>query len=284
MTSRRLEAANQRLQAVLDAPLAPTRHPEVAALAERRATDGPPAGITIKQVAVAELAETPANEHPGEVTALVSDYGIDRDNERFAVGAWDHALAKIKAAGKPLPLLFGHDPGNPSTVVGMAGPDDVWADERGLWLRGWLDTSDSLGKRIYRMVKSGVLSWSVGFRPGRKHRDGNITVLDSVDELLEVSLTPVPANSRTFTASAKAVEREAPTLAELHDRIRDLGLTRTAAETAQLEKIREDARLEMHALLSLSDSQSRDAKASLRGRAQSTAREVGPVQIASFSC
>jgi HK97 family phage prohead protease len=266
--STRVEAANERLRAVLDAPLAPTRDPLVAALAARRASEGPPADITIK-AAVAEVAETPADEDTGEVIALVSDYGIDRDGERFAVGSWSNAISKIRAAGRPLPLLFGHDSHNPSTVVGMAGPNDLWADERGLWLRGWLDTTDSLGQRIYRMVKRGVLSWSVGFRPGRSHREGGGKVFDEVDELLEVSLTPIPANARTFTASAKAADRDAPTLDQLHHRMHALGL----AETAELQKIRDDTRAEMLALLGTAPNR-RLSLTALRKRSTDLALEV----------
>jgi HK97 family phage prohead protease len=180
-----------------------------------------------------------------------------------------------------LPLLFGHAPNNPSTVVGMAAPGDLWADERGLWLRGWLDTTDSLGQRFYRMVQKGVLTWSVGFRPARKHREAGVTVFDEVDELLEVSLTPIPANSRTFTASAKAAaeDRDVPSLEELREQERDLRLT---GDEEERERVREETRRWVREVFDHSAAAA-DAKA-VRAKAEQTAREVGPITVASFPC
>jgi HK97 family phage prohead protease len=193
------------------------------------------------------------------------------------VGCWDGVLAKIAATGRPLPLLFGHDTKNPNTVVGLAGPGDLWADENGLWLRGWIDTTDSLGQRLYRMVQMGVLAWSVGFRAGRSHREGTVRVFDTVDDLLEVSLTPIPSNRRTFTASAKAADdREAPTLGELDARLGDLGL----AQTAELQQVRADTRDAMIAILNGDD----PSPEGLKAKAQRTARDHGQVLVASFPC
>ncbi len=46
---------------------------------------------------------------------------------------------------------------------------------------------------------------------------GGSRIIRRVHELLELSVTPLPANARTFTHSAKSAGRRIPTVSELHD-------------------------------------------------------------------
>jgi HK97 family phage prohead protease len=197
-------AAMERLQRVLDAPVTgPSRHAQVAEVAEQHAADEPRIGIVTKQVAVEPVAE----DVTGELEAVVSDFLPDRQMETFVPGAFDNAVAKIRKSGKATPVLFGHSQDTIGAVLGMV-PSTGWrVDHEGLHANGWLDVSEPLGQKMYRMLKSGALQWSIGFtisktRPGR----AGITELIEVDELLELSVVPVPANERTRTTTAKHLD------------------------------------------------------------------------------
>src|SRR5688500_4231332 len=96
-------AAQERLDAVLAAPpTGKSRHTPVTDLARQHTREHP---THIK--AVAAVAAT-APDYTGEFEALVSDFRPDRQRERFAPAAFDGAIAKIRTAGRSVPVLFGH--------------------------------------------------------------------------------------------------------------------------------------------------------------------------------
>jgi HK97 family phage prohead protease len=237
-------AALKRLDEVLAAePQGPTRHERVAALAEQHAADRTPRqGVRHKQVATVE----PEQKLTGEFVALISDWQPDRQRERFARTAFDKALAKLRAAGKPTPVLFGHDQQTFGGVIGAVAADQFWTDSEGLWARGWLDVTSEVGSKLHEMLRRQVLTWSIGYIPKRtrRGRDG-VGVVEEVDELVELSAVPVAANSRTRTVAAKAA-REAPSLAELADHAASLDLE---PHDPELERIRVATRQQMEALL-----------------------------------
>jgi HK97 family phage prohead protease len=272
------EAGMARLQALLDEPVEP-RSPVLRELADQR-HERPDATVKVKQAAVVAVPDTDTGT--GTFTALVSDYQTDRQNERFLPGAWDLAIAKIKAAGKPLPLLFGHSITTSDSVIGLVQPDDIWADEKGLWIKGWIDTADAVGQRLHRMIQKGVLSWSVGFTIGRKQRgkDG-VTELAEVSELFEVSATPIPANPRATTTTMKSAddEREPPSLDELRRYEAELGLN---DDEKRRQEIADEFRRGI--VEAMTHTNGSDGEKTLRERAEKTARECGAIVVASFDC
>jgi HK97 family phage prohead protease len=212
--------AQKRLDEVLNAP--PTgrsRHAQTIDLARRHDT---PDVITKAAVAQVEAVD----DEIGTFEALVSDFGPDRTHERFDRHAFDNAIAKIRADGRNTPVLFGHTQTDANSVLGAVPPDGWRIAADGLHATGWLDVMDSVGSKIHRMLKAGNLQWSIGFSlvSGRKRREDGIVVLQEVDELLELSAVPVPANSRTRTLGVKA--DRVPTHAELLEREAALGLSR----------------------------------------------------------
>jgi HK97 family phage prohead protease len=139
----------------------------------------------------------------GEFHARISDWAPDREGERFARHAFDGALAKLCADGRPIPVLFGHDARSVQAVLGHVMPSGLEATAAGLHARGWVDISTDVGRRVFDMLKRDVLRWSIGFRIARSHREPDGRVIDEVDELLELSAVPVPANGRTATLGVK---------------------------------------------------------------------------------
>src|SRR5215217_4784916 len=228
-----LAAAQARLDAVLSGPVVGrSRHAQVVDLARQRVHEHERAEhleySAYTKAATADVAADVTAEVLGEFEAVVSDFLPDRHGERFAPHAFDGALDRIRKNGTACPVLFGHKQDTVDSVLGMV-PFTGWSITRdGLTAKGWVDTSDSVGARVYRMLKNGTLLWSIGFRivTGTKSRrrgaDGTV-VIDHVDELLELSVVPVPANSRTRTVGMKA-DRPAPTAAELREHEIRLGL------------------------------------------------------------
>jgi HK97 family phage prohead protease len=214
------EAGMQRLQEVLDAPpRGPSRHAQVVDLARRHVRDHP---ARTKAVAADVTADV-----LGEFEAVVSDFLPDRQGERFGVNAFDGALDRIRKAGTSIPVLFGHRQDAVDSVLGMV-PSTGWSvTSDSLVARGWIDTSDSVGAKVFKMLKNGSLLWSIGFRlvHGNKSRRGpdGTVVIDRVDELLELSVVPVPANSRTRTVGMKS-DHPVPAAAELREHEIRLGL------------------------------------------------------------
>jgi HK97 family phage prohead protease len=223
-----------------------------------------------------ELVE-PASEITGAFTALVSDYGVDRQGERFARHAFDNAIARVAAQRRATPVLYGHDQQSVEAIIGFVPPNGWTANDKGLIARGQLDM-DMIGGRIYRMLQKGALAWSVGFTitretPARGNEPG---VLEEVGELYELSAVPIPANDRTRTISLKDDEPRPPSRTELERRLREaLGhVVRIAPD--DLAETEDDALLA--ALKRRRNGHEDDV-----GKAMPpTAVKAGPIQVAVF--
>jgi HK97 family phage prohead protease len=227
--------AQARLDAVLSGPVVgSSRHAQVVDLARQRVHEHERQGhheyleySAYAKAATADVAADVTADVLGEFEAVVSDFLPDRQGERFAPHAFDGALDRIRKNGTACPVLFGHKQDTVSSVLGMV-PSTGWSiTNDGLTAKGWIDVSDSVGAKVYKMLRNGSLLWSIGFRivTGNKSRRGSdgTVVIDRVDELLELSVVPVPANSRTRTVGMKA-DHPAPTAAELRGREIRLGL------------------------------------------------------------
>ena len=105
-----------------------------------------------------------------------------------------------------IPLLADHD-GTIGAVVGRVDPRLAFETEKGLEVSGSFDLATELGRRTYELVKSGALSWSIGYvvPKGGRRRNGELTELTEID-LAEISAVPVPANAGTRTLSIKSAQ------------------------------------------------------------------------------
>ena len=104
-----------------------------------------------------------------------------------------------------IPLLADHH-GKVGNVVGHVDPRLTFETDRGLEASGTFDLATDLGKRVYELVKSGALSWSIGYvvPKGGSRRKGELTELTEID-LAEISAVPVPANAGAQTLSIKSM-------------------------------------------------------------------------------
>ena len=124
-------------------------------------------------------------------TVMVSGYASvfskpDLSGDRVMRGAF--AASLLSLAGRPLPMLFGHE-----TVEPIGIWDRVVEDGRGLFVAGRIMTGNARADRIANLVAEGALSGlSIGYRVKRSQRRANggrdLTELD----LWEVSIVAFP--------------------------------------------------------------------------------------------
>jgi Caudovirus prohead serine protease len=187
---------------------------EVAELARDRVNEAP-VHVKRKAVAAVEAPVDAEGELTGAFEAVVSDYEVDRQGERFSRAGLAPAVEQLRRDGKATPVLYGHAHSDLSAVVGYVPPDGWELTDKELIARGSLDMSDPIAGKLHRLIRAGVLTWSIGFRGGPSRREGDTRVI-SATEILELSVVPAAANQRARTLSIKANPADL-TEAELRD-------------------------------------------------------------------
>jgi HK97 family phage prohead protease len=204
----------------------------------------------------------------GELLALASTWQVDRVNDRVVRGAYAEAVAKIKA-GEHLPLVWQHDINSPLNFVGEV----IDADEtdEGLRIRARFDLDDDAGRKAYRLVKRGsVTAMSIGYRVlSKRSAPRGVTELLRID-LREVSLVLSPANEGARILAVKTGDEP--------ERLDVLEL----AERHRVEAFAQEWVGELRACMDAGAS-AHDADM-LRAKSERLARELAPIQIASFEC
>jgi HK97 family phage prohead protease len=205
------EAAMQRLQAVLDAPVkrgAPTQEHLMLKARTVTATDR------------------------GDFTAVVSSEAVDREQDVVLASGMVDALHKWTKVDKLIPLLWNHGT-NAADVVGHVRPESAKAVNGEVIVDGWVDQSTPLGRDSWRVVKSGTAGLSFGYLTlnAKKMPDG--TRLISKLDVFEVTLCIAPMNASTRIVGWKSRDKaraqsedpdRVPTHAELLEREAALGI------------------------------------------------------------
>lgn len=149
--------------------------------------------MTLKTLAT--LQTTPNKKaSPGHIQGVANSLTITRDGTLVTQAAGE------KVVGKTVPLLLSHDwNALPIGSVTMEGVDDD-----GLHYDGKLFDSAPDREQILEGVNSGVLAVSVGFLIDGMDKEGGITDID----LLELSITPVPADAKATVTQELKIESE----------------------------------------------------------------------------
>ncbi len=149
------------------------------------------------------------------IEGYASLYGLaDRGGDVVQAGAYAASLARLKAEGRKVKMLWQHDPAQPIGVW-----DEVREDARGLLVKGRLLSDVARGREAAALVEAGALDGlSIGYRTKRAERDGAGRRLLHELELWEVSLVTFPMLAEA-RVGAKGDEPEAPLLQELAEAI-----------------------------------------------------------------
>lgn len=150
-----------------------------------------------------------------EVEHVASTEAVDGMGDVIKVAGWD--LRRMKGGSK-VPVLYGHDAGGfsdslPVGVLSKAKKDTLADGSKALVVRSRFNTEDDYGsdpagaraEAVHRLVSRGLITGgSVGFIPkevrwpDREEREalgmGEYGVVFDKQELLEWSITPIPAN------------------------------------------------------------------------------------------
>lgn len=164
----------------------------------------------------AQIKAEPPDEDTGEsgvFTAYASVFGnIDSYGEIVMPGAFKADLERWAEKGDPIPLLFGHNMGDPDFNIGhllSAEEDDV-----GLLVKAQIDLDSPKGPYTYKLLKERRISQMSfafdvldGARSQRPKADGDgeneVFELKAL-KLHEVSVVPLGANQETDVLMVKA--------------------------------------------------------------------------------
>jgi HK97 family phage prohead protease len=161
------------------------------------------------------------------IAGYASVFGAtDQGGDVVERGAYEASLAKTKAAGGRVKMLWQHDPARPIGVW-----DEVREDARGLWVKGRILTDVAQGREAAALIGAGAIDGlSIGYRTVRARKDDAGRRCLSEVELWEVSLVTFPMlpEARVAAKSEDAGTAEMRVLAEM---FRDAG--RQLAETLE---------------------------------------------------
>lgn len=112
----------------------------------------------------------------------------DQGGDVVQPGAYGASLARMRAEGRQVKMLWQHDPAQPIGVW-----DEVGEDARGLWVKGRLLADVRRGREAMALVAAGAVDGlSIGYRTLRAERDGKGRRLLAELDLWEVSLVTFP--------------------------------------------------------------------------------------------
>lgn len=145
------------------------------------------------------------------IEGYASLFGVtDQGGDVVMPGAYGRSLARLKAGGRAVRMLWQHDAGQPIGVW-----DEIVEDGRGLRVKGRILTEVAKGREAAALVAAGAIDGlSIGYRTVTAEKDAKGQRLLREVELWEVSLVTFPMLAEARVA-AKGAEPGAETLREL---------------------------------------------------------------------
>jgi uncharacterized protein len=182
--------------------------------------------------------KTVSDTGAGEIEGLASTYGnVDLQDDEMQPGALDKTVSDWQGSKSKVPLLDWHGD-SLSRLIGSVTA--LASTAQGLWFRAGFG-SDAESQRARQLVKDGHLSGvSIGYLPIRQSwktvAGKAVRALHEV-KLLEISLTPVPANPEAVLTSVKSFNGGP---ADAAGDLADLERLEAWAAAARAEQSRED--------------------------------------------
>ncbi|MEM6887162.1 MAG: HK97 family phage prohead protease [Pseudomonadota bacterium] len=128
-----------------------------------------------------------------EDSHLISGYAslfgaVDQGRDVVAPGAYKRSLEALAVKGGSVKMLWQHDPTQPIGIW-----EDVFEDDRGLWVKGRLLDSVAKGREARALIEAGAIDGlSIGYRTVRATKNSEGHRLLTELELWEVSLVTFP--------------------------------------------------------------------------------------------
>lgn len=143
----------------------------------------------------------------GEFIAYASVFdNRDSYGDIIRKGAFAETLAEWSTSGNTLPVLYGHDFGDPFSNIGSVV--DVVEDDHGLRVKARLDLDNAKGAQVHRLLQEKRLSqMSFAFdvlEGAEMEVDGAWAYEIRRVKLYEVSVVPIGANQETSVVSVKS--------------------------------------------------------------------------------
>lgn len=180
----------------------------------------------------------------GTFTGYASTFGGEPDlaGDVVAPGAFAQSIRDWRARGAMPPLLWNHETDSPNATLGVIL--DVREDQRGLLVTGQLDLDHEPAVAVWKGMKSGRLTtFSFAYAVLEEHRNfDGVNSLDVLD-VLEVSVTPSPANRNAQLVSVKAQPEPRTEIDELMARI-DAPVQRGKADPGAVDRLVTEVKLE----------------------------------------
>lgn len=186
-------------------------------------------GLVMKHRQVAFKAD--AVNDDGTFKGYASVFGnVDSYGEVVDAGAFTESLARIKASGDPLPVLWQHNSREP-----IGGSDVLSEDSKGLLTEGFLLTDlIPLAKQAHGLMKRRVVKGlSIGYYVEKSSYNEKTGIRNLIQlDLQEYSIVTFPANTLATVESVKAAVKEGklPTLREFEDFLCEAGFSKTQAK------------------------------------------------------
>jgi HK97 family phage prohead protease len=143
----------------------------------------------------------------GQFVAYASVFGnVDSYGDVMVRGAFAKTLAQWANSGNPIPLLFGHEMGDPDYNIGYV--IDAVEDTIGLRVTCQLDLENPKAKQVYRLIKGRrVDQMSFAYDVISKvetYYEGDVEVCEILEvKLYEVSVVTLGANQETEILAVK---------------------------------------------------------------------------------
>lgn len=146
----------------------------------------------------------------GTVEGYASTFDREPDSygDVVAPGAFAESLERWRETGKPIPLLYGHNTGDPECNIGQIV--EASEDARGLHVVGEFDGGSPKAQYVRRLVQEGRL-WQFSFAydvrdAGEVEIDGRRCCELRKIDIFEVSLVKVPANRHAEVTDIKSAD------------------------------------------------------------------------------
>ncbi len=188
--------------------------------------------MEFKQLALSEVqVKTYEDGHKFEGYASVFD-GLDSYGDSIMKGAYERTLTDRK---RPIRMRWNHF----GPVIGKW--EEMFEDERGLYVRGSLTPGHSVAEDVYASLKHGAVDgMSIGYRVRDEFEEGGIRYLKEID-LVEISVVEEPADLGAQVGNVKHLGElihQCDSLKEIESVLRDAGGFSRANATALVSRMK----------------------------------------------